>query len=230
MIPTLACWGVPGAVRGGRRLLPNRISGFTTVELLTSIGIVVALAALIFPAFARARTGAQAATCLSNLRQVGLALRGYQQDWDDRYPWAVDPIDKCLPGIWAGYPEFMEQVAGMPLLQDVLLPYTRSTALFSCPLDGGYDVADWVGRRLEAQPTSFARFGTSYSYRTDLTRVQMLDAALRAPVELMVLIDANGAWHGSSEVPDWRYNALHADGHARSLPRDQVQWQWDLPL
>ncbi len=203
--------------------------GFTLVELLTAIGIIAVLSALLFPVLARARAGAQATACLTNLRQIGLAIRAYQQDWDDRYPWAVDPIDKSLPGIWAAYPDFMGQIPAMPLLHALLLPYARHRELFRCPLDSGYEVADWVGRTLDARPTSFARLGTSYSYRTDITRLQIPDGAFRAPARVAVLFDACGRWHGSWDVGEWRYNVLHGDGHAKSLSRGQMDLELALP-
>ena len=78
--------------------------GFTLIELLVVIAIIAILAAILFPVFARAREKARAASCMSNLKQLGLALEMYSADYDDLYPWACDPADQYLPQIWSAYP------------------------------------------------------------------------------------------------------------------------------
>ena len=57
--------------------------GFTLIELLVVIAIIAILAAILFPVFARAREKARQAACQSNLRQIGLALKMYCQDYDE---------------------------------------------------------------------------------------------------------------------------------------------------
>ena len=60
--------------------------GFTLIELLVVIAIISVLAAILFPVFASAREKARAISCLSNQKQIGLALLQYLQDNDDKYP------------------------------------------------------------------------------------------------------------------------------------------------
>lgn len=69
-----------------RSLPSGRPRGFTLIELLVVMSIIMILASILFPSFARARGMARQVYCASNLRQCGMALRMYQDDWDDYLP------------------------------------------------------------------------------------------------------------------------------------------------
>jgi prepilin-type N-terminal cleavage/methylation domain-containing protein len=94
-----------------------RRTGFTLIELLVVVGILAVLAALLFPVLSKARGQARSITCVSNLRQVGLALQMYQSDWGRM------PNDSFRDTF--GDP----RRAG----EDLLHPYTRSGAVYHCP-------------------------------------------------------------------------------------------------
>jgi prepilin-type N-terminal cleavage/methylation domain-containing protein/prepilin-type processing-associated H-X9-DG protein len=66
----------------------SRSHGFTLIELLVVIAIIAILAAILFPVFAQARAKARQVTCLSNQKQIGIAIMTYAQDFDEMFPYA----------------------------------------------------------------------------------------------------------------------------------------------
>ena len=68
------------------RAFPGARPGFTLVELLVVIAIIAILAAILFPVFSRAREQARKSSCLSNVKQLGLAAQMYSQDYDEFLP------------------------------------------------------------------------------------------------------------------------------------------------
>ncbi len=89
--------------------------GFTLIELLVVIAIISILASILFPVFARARENARRASCSSNLRQIGLGVMMYIQDYDETYP--LERFNNNSLQRWL----------------NVVQPYTKSTQLFACP-------------------------------------------------------------------------------------------------
>jgi prepilin-type N-terminal cleavage/methylation domain-containing protein/prepilin-type processing-associated H-X9-DG protein len=61
-------------------------NGFTLIELLVVIAIIAILAAILFPVFAKAREKARQSSCLSNVKQLNLAVIQYAQDYDECLP------------------------------------------------------------------------------------------------------------------------------------------------
>jgi len=92
--------------------------GFTLIELLVVIAIIAILAAILFPVFARAREKARQASCLSNVKQMSLAVEMYTQDYDETLPFAIGGT--------------MAQPQG---LMELIAPYMKNTQIRLCPSD-----------------------------------------------------------------------------------------------
>jgi len=102
---------------------PRAKKGFTLIELLVVIAIIAILAAILFPVFARARENARRASCQSNLKQIGLGVMQYTQDYDEKYP-IVEFYPRSTPGKFA---------TNYTLWAEVLDPYIKSTQIWYCP-------------------------------------------------------------------------------------------------
>jgi prepilin-type N-terminal cleavage/methylation domain-containing protein/prepilin-type processing-associated H-X9-DG protein len=103
-------------------------SAFTLIELLVVIAIIAILAAILFPVFAQARESARKTTCLSNLKQIGVAVHMYMSDYDSTYPaQQVDGVYVNLPGGPIVYPNVQQNY------MDELYPYIKNAKVFFCP-------------------------------------------------------------------------------------------------
>ncbi len=196
--------------------------GFTLIELLVVIAIIAILAAILFPAFAKARESARRASCSSNLKQIGIGMIQYTQEYDEHYPF--------------------NQINGVGNWAQVIQPYVKSTDLFRCPSNPDSGITMPGGMPLPA-PQIPVSYGYNFMFGDPAwaTISGLSLATVQEPArKIMVGERTNGSGPGSKAEPgmywdDWNgqqwfadgfaghlgsSNYLFADGHVKSLHPD----------
>jgi len=220
-------------------------SGFTLIELLVVIAIISILAAILFPVFARARESARRASCLSNLKQIGLGVMMYTQDYDEKYPRAIQKNEQVLEIDGINDASFSGDRAWYWV--KIIYPYVKSVQLFRCPSSSSEDVTQG----------NYGANRTVMGYYSDST--QSL-ASVDAPASTYMIMDSgaymiqavrvadnpNSYWYFPGTSPfvgtsastlgmtGWRIhdfevgrhfdgaNMIFADGHAKWLKSQTV--------
>ncbi len=207
--------------------MTTRRRAFTLIELLVVIAIIAILAAILFPVFAKAREKARAASCLSNVKQLGLAVMQYNSDYDGTFPISYQDA--------AGGPGSAAQI---PLTwPNRIQAYIKNNQLFACPSDQRPPNVDFPGCRPILQSYAWNRFMgvdiPAWGYWEVLK-----ESRIAAPAQLLVFGDDDSDWLAAGyggrfntlDSPDW-FEAFHrevfrgrhnegdnmllADGHAK---------------
>ena len=198
-------------------------NAFTLIELLVVIAIIAILAAILFPVFAQAREKARAISCMSNARQLSLAIEMFAQDHDEYYPKAMfnDQADAGVPWgnpWWFGW-------------EQVISPYIKDNMLFHCPSDSQSYIRcynDASGNPPNpANLSSASCFPGSYRYNISnqpngqWTALTM--AALDRPADAILIAESSNGLDGW----DWNQLSTWEDPHARVCHNDTINTAFD---
>ncbi|MEN6546622.1 MAG: DUF1559 domain-containing protein [Armatimonadia bacterium] len=179
-------------------------TGFTLIELLVVIAIIAILAAILFPVFAKAREKARQSSCLSNVKQLGIAVQSYAQDYDEMFP---PHRDTASTYGW----------------MDSFQPYVKNRQLFLCPSGTGTGVAVAAN----GVPTHYG-----YNWRqlgADAPGTQRSLGTVTMPAETIAFGDSVSYVISYYEVfyrPLPRHNEgtnlVFVDGHAKWMLRNAI--------
>ena len=198
----------------------RKFSGFTLIELLVVIAIIAILAAILFPVFARARENARRSSCQSNLKQIGLGMMQYVQDYDGFYPYVR--ILSTPKRNWG----------------QSIHPYIKSTQLFRCPSNPQNDYGNGMGSNGPDYPFAPASYSMnermgSVSFPT--TTAPLHESGLEKSAQKIIVAESSSTlptaptplyayWNWTTEWTTYGFaghlgtsNYLFFDGHVKSM-------------
>jgi prepilin-type N-terminal cleavage/methylation domain-containing protein/prepilin-type processing-associated H-X9-DG protein len=195
--------------------------GFTLIELLVVIAIIAILAAILFPVFAKAREKARQSSCLSNTKQLGLAVMSYAQDYDEKLPGSY---------IYEGAPGDLNVLMSFGAL---CLPYIKNSQIFVCPSGAG--VSGWTGSDLLIPKNSYWAPDASFCAMVN-TKLSL--GGIDSPSDSILFFDNNtnsGMWEFVCPAPGTAqayvdylnnpaYGQRHNDGRNYAFADGHSKW------
>ena len=200
--------------------------GFTLIELLVVIAIIAILAAILFPVFIAAKGKAKQAVCLSNTRQLAMALRSYAED-NKGYFMACPYSIKDTPG---GYQSPRWWV-------DLLMPYVKNQGVFICPSVKPADIPS-----LGYYQTKYNRkYKFSYAIMNALMYWPagyggineyrpVRESQLSVPTKVGLIVDSKQAFQDWYGIYNYNSRGITLDQLRMCRSKEGTQWSYGLPI
>lgn len=189
---------------------------FTLIELLVVIAIIAILAAILFPVFAKAREAARKTACINNLKQIGVAVMAYNQDYDEVYPYDTFGTNGNTAAIASPATDILHWPGRSQ-------PYIKNNRVFQCPSSTPTATpADQMMGYWSNGPVFATSSGTGQPM-----------AAVTAPADVVMCYDDLGAqnrnqivfrpyWSGGTTADSGSFDTLASPGNYRNGPHNDI--------
>lgn len=210
-------------------LRSSRSTGFTLIELLIVIAIIALLAAILFPVFNRARESARRASCLNNMKQLGMATMQYVQDYDEMMPGNAS-LD-IGAGLALGFMQ-PDSSGGGRNFHRSLYPYLNNLDVYKCPSALPYTSSGSSGSGY-AEVTGAGAGNTSYAANWIVCDRKI--AIIPNPAEIVMMSEFNiyqraaqlrpyTGGLGYTQFHNAKMDYLHFDGGNRIFCDGHAKW------